>query len=169
MWLNALTASSRRSRGRNAAVLERREHDVVVGVIDDHGDVLVILRGRAQHRGSADVDVLDRLRVRAVGARRRRFERIQIHDEQVDDADAVLDEHRVVDAASREQAAVNVRMQRLDAAVHDLGEARDGRDLGHGDSGVAQRLRGAARRDDFEAEPLERQPRTARSLACRPR
>ena len=63
-----------------------------------------------------------------------------------------LFEHGVVDAAPCQQAAVNVRMQRLDAAVHDLREARDRRDVGHGDSRGAQRFRGAARRHDLEAQ-----------------
>ena len=41
--------------------------------------------------------------------------------------DAVLRHHRIVDAATAEQAAMHARVQRLDAAVHDLGEAGVGR------------------------------------------
>jgi hypothetical protein len=94
--------------GRNGAVRKRGEHRLVVGVIDDDRDVLVVLGGRAQHRGSADVDVLDGLGVRAIGPGRRGLERIQVDDEQFDDADAVGREHRVVDAAPRQQPRVNV-------------------------------------------------------------
>jgi hypothetical protein len=43
----------------------------------------------------------------------------------------------VVDAATREQAAMNVRMQCLDAAIHDLGEARDRSHVGDGNPGRA--------------------------------
>ncbi len=50
------------------------------------------------------------------------LERIEIHDEHVDEVDAVRASRRVVDAAAREQAAVDPRMQRLHAAIHDLGE-----------------------------------------------
>jgi hypothetical protein len=76
-------------RGGHLAVFERREHGVVVRVIDDDGGVLVVLRRGAQHGRAADVDVLDRFGIGAVGACRRRFERVEIHDEQVDDAYAM--------------------------------------------------------------------------------
>ena len=59
------------------------------------------------------------------GLRDRRRERIEVHHHQVDGLDAVLGHHRVVGAAPAEQAAVDLRVQRLDAAVHDLGEAGD--------------------------------------------
>ncbi len=130
-------------------LIERREHGGVVRRVYDDSDPLVVLRSRAQHRGSADVDVLDRFGVRAVRPRRRRLERIKIHREYVDHVDAVLDQHGLVDASAREQAAVDVRMQRLHAAIHDLGESGNSGDLDDGNSGRAQRLRRTARRDDL--------------------
>ena len=47
--------------------------------------------------------------------------------------------------------AVDPRMERLDPAVQHLGEPGDGRHVGHGQSGVAQRLRGAPGGHEFEA------------------
>ena len=136
--------------GRDLALRERREHCGIVRGIDDHGHALVILGGRAEHRGAADVDVLDRLLFRAPGPRDRRLERIEVDREHIDRIDRVLGERRVVDAAPREQAAVHARMQRLDAAVHDLRELGDRRNFDDGNSRVAQRLRGAAGRHDLE-------------------
>ena len=42
-----------------AAGLEGRNGAVVVGGIDQHGDVGVVLRGRADERRAPDVDLLD--------------------------------------------------------------------------------------------------------------
>ncbi len=136
----------------DVTVLESRQHRRIVGRIDDHDDVLVVLGSGAQHGGTADVDVLDGLRIRAVRARGRRLERIQIHDQQVDDADAVLREHRVVHTAPRQQAAVDVRMERLDSPVHDLRKAGDRGDLGHRDARVAQSFCRTPRGHDLEAQ-----------------
>ncbi len=138
--------------GRNVVFLECCEHRRIVGGVYYHEDVLVILRRRTQHGGAADIDVLDGFCVGAVGSRRRRFEWVQIHDQKIDDADAVLGEHRVVDAAAREQTTVNVRMQRLYAAIHDFGKARDRCDLGHVDAGLAQRFGRTTRGDELVAE-----------------
>ena len=58
--------------------------------------------------------------------------------------------------ADREQAAVHLGMQRLDAAVHHLGKAGE---LGHVDDlepGVRERLGGAAGRDELDAVAGER-------------
>jgi len=51
-----------------------------------------------------------------------------------------------------EQAAVDLRMQRLDAAVEHLGKAGVRGDLGHRDAGVGEQLRGAAGREQPNAE-----------------
>ena len=120
-----------RTRCRRRAPRARPSSARVVGRIHDHRHGFVVLGRGAQHRRSADVDVLDRLLVAAVGARHRRRERVEVHHQQVDRRDAVLGHDRLVGAAPSEQAAVNLRMQRLDAPVHDLREA-----------GVAARPRG---------------------------
>ena len=43
-----------------------------------------------------------------------------------------------------QDAAVNFRMQRFDAAVEHLGESGEVGDVFHGDAGVAQELGGAS-------------------------
>ena len=135
---------------RHRGLLEGSEHRVVVGSVDDHDDPLVILRGGPQHRRSADVDVLDGLGVRDAGARDRRFERIEVHHEHVDEGDVVLREHRVVDAAAAEQAAVYRRMQRFYPTVHDLRETSNGGYVGYCDAGCAQLFGRAACGHDLE-------------------
>jgi hypothetical protein len=57
-----------------------------------------------------------------------------------------------VDPAAAEQATVNCRMQGLDPAVHDLGEARLVGDLSGLDASFAQLFCGAARGQYFSAE-----------------
>ena len=100
------------------------QHSRVVFRFDDDRHVVVVLRRRADHRRPADVDVLDAIVVLGV-LRDRRFERIEIDDEKIDRCDAMR-AHRgrmfgVV--ADREQAAVHLGVQRLDAAVHHFGKA----------------------------------------------
>ncbi len=84
-------------------------------------------------------------------------ERIQVDDDDVDEADAVaLGGVQVVAAvAAGEDAAVNQRMQRLDAPVHHLGEAGDVGDVGHRQPGLGQRAGGAAGGDQFQAAPAQ--------------
>ena len=54
-----------------------------------------------------------------------------------------------------EDAAVNLRIQRLYAAVHDLGKPRDIADISNGNARVLDRLHRAAGRDDFNARFVE--------------
>ena len=54
--------------------------------------------------------------------------------------------------AAGEEAAVDGRVQGLDAAVEDLGEAGEVGDGAGGDAGLGEVLEGAAGRDDLEAE-----------------
>ena len=116
----------------------------VVGGSTIDRDAIVILGRGAHHRRTADVDVLDRVLVRAVRLSRRSRERIEIDDQQVDRLDAVRRHDRVVDAAAAEQAAVHLRMQRLDAAVHDLGKAGVAGDLGDRHAAALEQRGGAA-------------------------
>ena len=83
-----------------------------------------------------------------------RLEGVEVDAHQVDHADAVLLGGRHVrgHVAAREQAAVDARVQRLDAAVHHLGEAGEVVDRADRDAGVGERLGGAAGRDDLDAE-----------------
>jgi hypothetical protein len=129
---------------------------VLRGVGDDR-DRLPVLRGRAHHRRPADVDVLDRVVERAAGARDGRLERIEVDDQDVDRRDAVLAQRRHVgrQLAAREQAAVDLRVQRLDAAVEHLRKAGVFGDLGHREAGVGEQLGGAAGRQQPDAERRE--------------
>src|SRR5690606_11972598 len=115
-------------------------------------DSLVVLRGGTNHRRAADIDILDRVLERRIRPRYDALERIQIHRDHVDRRDRMRGERIVVDAATSEQAAVDLRVQRLDAPVHDLGKPRDLRDLGDGQRRVAKRSRRASGRDQLERQ-----------------
>ena len=141
----------RKRLGREARSRRRGRAAVVRGQLREHrGDSrpdrpprprrCVILRGGPQHRRAADVDVLDRLGVAAVRPRDRLRERIEIHHQQIDRLDAVQRHDLIVDAAPAEQAAVDLRMQGLDAASHDLGESRVVRHLAHAEAAARSRL-----------------------------
>ena len=133
-----------------------RKHGRVVERIDDHSDAFVILRGGAHHRRPANVDVLDRVLVCASGLRHRRREGIEIDDDEVDGLDAVLAHDFIVNAAAAEQAAMNLRMQRLDASIHDLGKARMLGHLRDTHTALLEQRRGSARGEDRNAALLQR-------------
>jgi hypothetical protein len=57
--------------------------------------------------------------------------------------------------AAGEQAGVELRVQRLDAAVHDLGEAREVLDRADLEPGGLEHLGGPAGRDELDAERRE--------------
>jgi len=99
------------------------QHALVIGGIDDDGDIGVVLRRRAQHRRPADIDVLDRHRQRAVVAGNGLLERVQVHHHHVDRLDVVRRHDLVVGTAPAKQAAVDFRMQCLHTAVHHFREA----------------------------------------------
>ena len=83
----------------------------------------MVLGGGADHGRAADVDVLDAV-VEGGAAATVCFERIEIDDQEIDGGDLVLLRLRHVlgVAAHSEQAAVNLGMQGLDAAVDDFGK-----------------------------------------------
>ena len=93
--------------------------------------------------------------------RDRRLERIEIDHQQIDRPDAVLRHRRGVlrVVADREQAAMHLRMQRLDPAVHHLGKAGQLGDIDHREAGIAERLGGAAGRDQLDAVAGQRASR----------
>ena len=111
----------------------------IVRRIGDDGDEGVVLRRRSHHRRTADVDVLDHLVARGP-ARHGLRERIEVDDDEVDRADAVLGHRRGVRriVAHAEQAAVHDRVQRLDPAVHHLGKAGQLGDVAHRQPRLAQ-------------------------------
>ena len=106
-----------REGGRPVAIVEHR--DVPLRPRHDD-DVLVVLRGGSEDRGTADVDLVEE-HAAALARRRVLGERIEIHDDQVDRLDALalqlLAVHRIV--AAREQRGMDLRMQRLDAPAEE--------------------------------------------------
>ena len=131
--------------------LHRGEHALVVGRVGDDGDGGVVLGGAAQHGRTADIDVLDGVFERAVRLRDGRFEGVEVHDDEVDEVDAVLlgFVEVLLRIATAEESAVDLRVQGLHAAFHDFGETRVFADVGHRQAGVAQHLRGAAGREEL--------------------
>ncbi len=129
----------------------------VVGGVGDDGDVTIVLGRRAHHGRAADVDVLDCV-VERVWLRHRGDEGIEIHAHQIDVGHAVRCHGRDVlwQIAPRKNAAVDFRMQRLDAAVEHLGETGVFADVDHAESGIAQRLGRAAGGQEFNTGASER-------------
>ncbi len=110
---------------RPARARQLLEHLRVVGRIDDDQDVAEVLARRAEQRRTADVDLLDQLVERRVRVHRRVHERVEVHDDEIDQLDAVgRGRLEVVGTmAPGENPAVDLGVQRLDAAVHHLGKA----------------------------------------------
>lgn len=107
----------------------------------------------AQHRWTADVDLLDRLgQTRSLPADRF-LEGVEIHDDQIDRRDVVgLDVCAVLRYVPIEQdSAEDSRGQRLDPPAEDLGAAcvfGDGDDV---DSGLGEMGGRASRREDLDS------------------
>ena len=123
----------------------------VVGRADDDADGFVVFRRRAHERRAADVDVFHRFfqgNARLVDGF---AEGVEVDDDEVNRRDVVFVHHRVVGAATTEDAAVDFRMQGFDAPGHDFGEGGVLADVFDGNAGIAQRLRRAAGGEDFDA------------------
>ncbi len=130
--------------GEAAGRLDLGQHRAVIGGIDYDADVGVVLGGRAHHGRAADVDVLDGIGQGAVGLGHGGGEGVEVDHHEVDAGNAVLGHHGIVLAAAAKDAAVDLGMQRLHAAVHHLRETGVVGDFGHRDAAVAQQLEGAA-------------------------
>ncbi len=141
-----------------AAAVDGLEDGAVIGGVDDDGHPGVVLRGGAHHRRPADVDVLDDQLVAGVGLRHRLLEGVEVDDHQIDGGAADRAEGLAVGVAvAHQDPAVHPRVQRLDAPVHDLGEAGVVRDVAHLHAGLADRARGAPSGQDLHlplGEPL---------------
>ena len=122
--------------------------------IDHHGHPREVLGRRPHHGGSADVDVLDQLRLAHSTLLGDILERIEVHHDEVDRFDAELLDgpHVVRHPAVGQDAAVDRGVEGLDPSVHDLREAGD---LGHGRDRyplVGQKAVGPPRRDQLDAQ-----------------
>ena len=140
--------------GQTAAGLQRGvavgtqlfQNGGVIIVIDHHGDECVVFGRAAQHRGSADVYILDGVLKRSPLSLNGLLERIEVHHHHVDGGDAVgfhlLDMLGV--RAHGEESAVHFGVQGLHAPVHNLGKARHLADADGGNTRSLQRLARAA-------------------------
>ena len=72
-------------------------------------------------------------------------------------------------AAAKQNAAVNLRMQRLHAAAEHLRPAGQVRDVAHRDAGLAQQFRRASRRDDLHSRARQRLRELHKTAFCRTR
>ncbi len=142
-------------RGAVDAGRERFDQLAVLLGVDEHGDVLEILRGRADERDAADVDLLDRFLQRRARLRDRLLERVEVDDDGRDRRDAVFLRLGQVSgvAAIGEDPAEDARVQRLHAAVEERREAGQIADVERLDAVLDQvRARPAGR--------VDRQPRS---------
>jgi hypothetical protein len=121
------------------------------GVGEDDHEIMVLGGGAGEGR-SADVDVLDAI-LDAGAAGDGGLERVEVGHHHVDRRDVVFGHLGDVfgDVAAGEDAAVELRDQGFDAAVHDLGEAGVGGDVGDREAGVAQGFGGAAGGEELGA------------------
>ena len=125
--------------------------------VDDDPDVRVILRRGADHGRPADVDVLNRIVQRAAGFRNGFTERIEIDDDEIDRRNAVLGERLPVrrQVASRQDAAVHLRVQGLDAAVEHLRKPGVRSDLRDRQPRIGERARRAPGRKQAHAQRMQ--------------
>ncbi len=143
---------------RRAAIgLHLGEHEPVVGGDDDDGDARMVLGAGADQGRPADVYVLDAA-VEVAASLDRRLEGIEVDHKEVDAGDRVILQRPLMRLVPphRQQAAVNFRVQRLDPPVHHFGATGDLGDVDHLDPGLAQKLGGAAGRDDLDPAGAQR-------------
>ena len=143
---------------RTVCLIQLAQNVAIARRIDNDQDIAKVLGGGADHARSADVDLLDELLEGDARARRGLFERIQVHDHDVDEADPVRLERGevVVPIPARKDAAVDTGVERLHASVQHLRKAGDRRDARHGEAGVRQSAGRPAGRDELEAARGER-------------
>ncbi len=111
----------------------------------------MVLGRRADHGGSADVDVLD-AGVEVCAPRHCCFERIEADDEEIDRLDAVRAHCGIVMliVPQGQQAAVHFGMQGLHSTVHHLRKAGQLGNVAHAEPSLGQRLASAAGRDQLD-------------------
>jgi hypothetical protein len=126
----------------------------IVCRIDENDHGFEVLRRRPEHARAANVNLLDHVARHCTASGGRLAGGGKVYGDQVDRLDAVrLERSHVLGViASRQQAAVHGRVERLDPAAEDLGKTRDLRDLANGDAGLAQGARRTAGRDQLPPE-----------------
>ena len=133
---------------------------IIVGRVGDDSNTRGVLGGRAQHGGTADVDVLDGIREGDLRISDGLLELVQVDDDQIDQLNTVLSGllHVLLGIAAGQQCAVNLGVQGLNAAVHHLGIARELLDGGYGNARILDGTSRAARRDDLDAKVIDQRP-----------
>ncbi len=139
---------------RSARSLHLREHARVVRRIDHHQDIPEVLGRRPHQARAADVDLFDQGVEGGLGILRRPGKRVEIDDDQVDRRDAVPGDRLEVvgPVPARQDAAVDVGMEGLDAAVHHLREAGDVGDTDDRQSGLGEGPGGPPGRNQLDPE-----------------
>ena len=131
------------------------------------GDARGVPGGGAQQGGAGDVDHLDRLVDADVAATHLGRERLDVDDDEVDEADAVLGEleELLVTVAPGEDAGVDRRVEGPDLAAD---ERRDGGQVGDRrglDAVRGEVLAGAVGGDELDAEALQLARERGKALA----
>src|SRR6185312_6029584 len=132
-------------------------NDAIVGGIGHHGDRLVVFGSRAQHGGSANIDVFDQLaefNPARGGAGGGSFERIQI-DHYNFDGTNTLGFHLAAVLGLRpasQEAPMHARMQGLDPAVQHFGKTGELGHVAHGQPGFAESSSSAAGRQQLKTQ-----------------
>src|SRR5262249_12019456 len=128
---------------RGVAILFKLGRDaVVICGIGDDGNAFEIFSGRTQHRGSADVDVLNQL----LGSESRfcgsLLKWIEIDDDEVDWRDAVFRRLFLIlcEIAAVEQSAMNFWMECFHAAAQHFRPTGEFRDIFDSHAGIAKEL-----------------------------
>jgi hypothetical protein len=144
----AFVGTRRKAAARVAIAAARQRGDrfgILFGIAE-HADALEVLRRGAQERNAADVDLLDRFVQRRAVARDGLLERIEVDDDGRDQRDAIRFRFGLVRRVARvaQDAAEDVRVQRLHATVEHRWETGELLDVAHVEAGSAQVRRGAA-------------------------
>ena len=144
-------------QGEAGAVGHAGGDQCIIGRVGDDGHGGVVLGRAAHHGGTADVDLLDGIGLVGAGAHGV-GERVQVDDHQVERLDAELLELLGVFGVGHisQNAGVNVRVQRLDAAVEAFGESGDIGHLGYLDAQFGKLLGGRTSGNNFGAGLHER-------------
>ena len=153
-----LGQSEARALAQGAAALPHLREDLrIVGRIGHDRNARIVLGRCAQHAGTPDVDVLDRLGESAIRFRDGLCERIEVDHDKIDRLDTRrLDRSQVRGGiAPGEYAGVQSRVQGFHPSVEHFREAGIVGHLGYGEALLGEKFRRAAGRQDLDLVPGE--------------
>ena len=133
-----------------AAFANLGKHTIVVRRVANDSNIVVVLGRRAEHRGTAYVDLLDGFCHRSALFGDGLAERIEIDADQVDELNAVLTECLQVarHIAACQQSTMHLGVEGLDTTIADFGETRHLGDTDGGDTCLLEKTPGTAGGDD---------------------